>query len=112
MSSTTVVHSPVSAPTKITETWFRTLSRDYHANRKLVDCLKGSENPDNAFATAQDIIARLGIMVEIGSDYTPPAALGFGSGNSSTLASGVLGLGLTGSQICKKFSDFGKPIKG
>ena len=112
MTATAVVSSPVSNPAKISETWFRQLARDYHANRKLVDCLSASDNPDDSFATALDIIGRLENMVAVGADYTPPAALGFGSGNSATLASGILGVGLTGSQIRKKFSDYGKPIKG
>jgi len=110
MSATTVVQSPVISG-KITEASFLALARDYSANRKLVDCLSASDNPDDAFARATGIIGRWQHMVAEGSDYTPSAALGFGSCNASTIAAGVIGEGLTGSQLRKKVSDLGKPKK-
>jgi hypothetical protein len=110
MSSSAVVSSPVTA-VKVNESWFLSVARDYHANRKLVDALVASDNPDDAFATAVGIIGRLQTMVESGSDYTPRADLLFGSSNSSTIGSGILGEGLTGAQIRKRFSDAGKPKK-
>lgn len=110
MSQTAVVTGPATI-SKVNEAYFIGLSRDYCATRKLVDALTASDNPDDAFAKAIAIIGRLNHMLSDGGDYTPAAGLGFGSGNSSTIAAGILGEGLTGSQIRKRFSDLGKPKK-
>ena len=110
MTTATVVQSPVTTG-KINEASFLAWCRDYSANRKLVDALTASDNPDDAFARATAIIGRGQHMISDGADYTPSAALGFGSANSATIASGVLGEGLTGSQLRKKVSDIGKPKK-
>ena len=110
MPTATVVQSPVITG-KVNESSFLQLARDYWASRKLVDALTSSENPDDAFATAMGIIGRLQHTVREGSDYTPRADLLFGSCNASTIAAGIIGEGLTGSQLRKKFSDAGKPKK-
>jgi hypothetical protein len=111
MAATAVSTGPSTVPAKITESVFIGLARDYSANRKLVDALTAFDNPDDAFERAVGIIGRLQHMVSEGSDYTPAAALGFGSSNASTIASGILGEGLTGAQLRKRFADVGKPKK-
>lgn len=108
MPTATVVDRP-SVTGKVNESMFLGACRDYRANRKLIDALVASDNPDDAFATATSIIARWNHILSDGTDYTPSGSLGFGSSNSSTIAAGLLGEGLTGSQIRKKVSDLGKP---
>ena len=110
MSATTVVQSPVISG-KVNEATFLQLARDYWSMRKLIDALTGTDNPDEAFANAMSVIGRLQHVVREGSDYTPRADLLFGSCNASTIAAGIIGEGLTGSQLRKKFSDAGKPKK-
>lgn len=110
MPTATAVSSPVTTG-KVNEAMFLTLARDYWASRKLVDALTSSDNPEDAFARAINIIGRLQHVVSEGSDYTPRADLLFGSCNASTIAAGIIGEGLTGSQLRKKFSDVGKPKK-
>lgn len=111
MPTATAVQSPVSSPSKINEGWFLSVARAYNAQRKLIDALSAADNPDNAFAEAMIVRKNLAHMVSEGSDYTPSLALGFTSANSATIAAGILGEGLTGSQLRKRFSDIGKPKK-
>jgi hypothetical protein len=110
MSATVVSDRPATSG-KVSEPLFISLARDYWANRKLIDALTASENPDEAVSRAMGVIGRLQHVVAEGSDYTPRADLGFGSCNAATIAAGIIGQGLTGAQLRKKFSDVGKPKK-
>lgn len=96
---------------KVSEGTFLASARKYNAQRKLIDALVASDNPDDAIASALATIADLQNMRDYGSEYTPSTALGFGSENAATIASGILGEGMTGAQLRKKFSDVGKPKK-
>jgi hypothetical protein len=108
--ATTVVDSPRTGG-KVDEKSFLDLARAYSLDRKGVDWLSSQPNPDDAIARVMKVIQRLQHTIADGSDYTPSAHLGFGSANASTIASGILGAGLTGSQIRKLFAGIGKPAK-
>ena len=109
MSTTaTAVSSPVTTG-KVHEKEFLTTAQDYARDRKGIDWLSSQPNPDEAIDRVMKVIGRLQNMVANGSDYTPAAQLGFGSANASTIASGILGAGLTGSQLRKLFATVGKP---
>jgi hypothetical protein len=107
MGTTTTVENAQNV--RVNEGLFLRIARDYATNRKVCDALSSAEgSPDDAFARAMKVRDDLAILVAHGTDYTPPTGLGFGSSNSATIAAGILGQGLTGSQIRKKFADLGK----
>lgn len=104
----TVLERPITSG-KVDEKMFLTIAQDYARDRKGIDWLSAQPNPDDAVARVMGVIGRLEHLVANGSDYTPAAQLGFGSANASTIGSGILGAGLTGSQIRKLFATAGKP---
>jgi len=108
--SATVADRPVTSG-KVNESLFLGVAQRYAKDRKLVDALITSGNPDDAISRATAVIGELKSMVANGGDYTPAVILGFDSSNASTIAARVLGLGQTGAQIKRLFSDLGKVKK-
>lgn len=73
----------------------------YVASEKLVDALIKSENPEESFSDAMQVISDLRTIAVHGGRYNPPKELGLGSDNSATIAGKLLGLSASVASIRK-----------
>jgi hypothetical protein len=79
----------------------------YKTNRKFVEAIIASKNPQQSMLDAQEVIDALKILAENGEGYTPPSNLNFGSDNASTIAQAVLGQRASTASIRSAFAKVG-----
>lgn len=80
----------------------------YAANKRIVDAASQYDNLDDAVASLRSVWAALETQVRDGGVYTPSTELGFGSDNSSQIASAILGRKTSVTEVRKAFSKLGK----
>lgn len=77
--------------------------------KRLVDALNGcGDNVEDDLSVALECRTALEDMAENGAGYTPDVSLGFGSDNSATIGSKILGRSTTAGATRKAFAKIGK----